>query len=117
MALIAINGTILDPQPAWDEWSEVILQQTLAGTDALGAFRMFTMRAPPLAGQTFNWQQFENQELATFQAYAPGDLPAGDSIVYANGVVARKIQQWTSPLDRSVTGVELVILVNTEEGS
>lgn len=117
MTLIAINGTILEPQPMWDEWQEEIVNEKLNGTDALGAYRKFIIRAPALAGQTFNWDSFENQELVTLQAYAPGGLPTGNSVIYSNGAVAKKIQKFTSPLDRSVTSIELIILVNTEVGS
>lgn len=117
MALIAINGTILDPQPAYDEWQETIPTPLLNGTDATAAYRTFTMRAPAIAGQTFNWVQFENQELTSFQTYAPGDLPTDTAVVYSNGVVAKKIVKFESPLDRSVTNIELVIMVNTEVGS
>lgn len=117
MATIAIDGIILEPQPAWDEWEEPFIQQKLNATDALGAFRIFRMRAPNLAGQTFNWQLFENQELIAFQTYAPGDVPTGANVIYASGVVSRQIKRYTSPLDRSVTGIELEILINTEEPS
>lgn len=111
MATIKINGTTLEPQPAFDAWEEVIFDQKLDGVEALGAYKVFRMRAPSLAGQTFNWDQFENQVLSSLQAYAPGDLPTGADVVYSSGVVSRKIARFESPLDRSVTGVELVILV------
>lgn len=117
MALIAINGVILEPQPAWDEWQSEVVSQLLNGTESVGAFQTFVMRCPPLGGQDFNWTDFENQELTSLQTYPPGGLPTDAAVVYSSGVVSRKIETFTSPLDRSVTGVELRILVNVEDGS
>lgn len=111
MATIKINGTALSPQPAFDAWVENVAGGKLDGTDALGAYKIFRMQAPNLAGQTFNWQTFENQVLTSLQAYAPGDLPTGADVVYSSGVVSRKIKTFESPLDRTVTGVELEIAV------
>lgn len=111
MATIRINGTTLSPQPAYDSWEENVAGGKLDGTDELGAYKIFRMQAPALAGQAFNWQAFENQVLTSLQAYAPGDLPTGADVVYSSGVVSRKIKRLESPLDRSVTGVELEIAV------
>lgn len=119
MATVKLNGTKLLPQPANDAWEEGLLGQRLNGTDEVGAYRVFRMKAPALAGQAFNWKQFENQELQSLQAYEVGGLPTGDDVVYTGGVVARKIARWESPLDRSVTGVELevLVLIEAEVGS
>lgn len=117
MALIAINGTVLEPQPAWDEWQSEIVSSLLNGTESIGAYQRFVMRCPPLGGQDFNWIDFENQELVSLQAYPVGGLPTDAAVLYTSGVVSRKIRILTSPLDRSVTGIELTILVNTEDGS
>lgn len=111
MATIKINGTTLQPQPANDGWQTDIAGQVLNGTQAVGSYQMFRMQAPALAGQSFNWDQFENQVLTSLQAYAPGDLPTGADVIYNSGVVSQKIAQYQSPLDRSVTGIELVLLV------
>lgn len=111
MATIKINGTALQPQPAHDVWEENVPGGKLNGTDELGAYKIFRMTAPTLAGQVFNWQTFENQVLASLQTYAPGDLPTGADVVYSSGVVSRKIKTLESPLDRTVTGVELEIAV------
>jgi len=111
MATIAINGTILQPQPANDAWEDAVVDTVLDGTEAIGAYKIFRMQAPNLAGQAFNWDTFENQVLTSLQTYAPGDLPTGTDVVYNSGVVAKKISRYQSPLDRSVTGVELVLLV------
>lgn len=111
MATIKINGTTLQPQPANDGWEDVVIEERLDGLEALGAYKIFRMEAPTLAGQTFNWQNFENQVLSSLQTYAPGDLPTGADVVYSSGVVAKKIREFRSPLDRTVTGVELVVLV------
>jgi hypothetical protein len=115
MATIAINGTPLEPQPAWDEWESELIDRKLNGTHAIGAYRIFRLRSPNLAGQSFNWVQFDNQVLVSLQTYAPGDLPTGANVVYSEGVVAGKIQRYTSPLDRSVSGVDLEILVLISE--
>jgi hypothetical protein len=115
MATIAINGTPLEPQTAWDEWESEPVDRKLNGTHAVGAYQIFRLQAPALAGQPFNWVQFENQVLTSLQAYAPGDLPTGANVVYTEGVVSGKIRRFTSPLDRSVTSVELEILVLISE--
>jgi hypothetical protein len=111
MATIKINGTTLTPQPASDVWEENISGGMLDGTDEVGAYKIFRIQAPVLAGQAFNWQQFENQVLTSLQAYAPGDLPTGTDVVYSAGVVSRKIKQFQMPLDQTVRGVELEIAV------
>lgn len=111
MATIAINGTTLQPQPMNDGWEDVIISGNLNGTDTTGAYKIFRMQAPNLAGQMFNWDTFENQVLVSLQAYAPGELPTSANIVYNSGVVSRKIARYDSPLDNSISGVELVIQV------
>ena len=111
MATIAINGVELQPQPAYDAWEDVQVNLNLNGTDGLGAYKIFRMQAPALAGQTFNWDNFENQVLTSLTAYAPGGLPTDAEVTYNIGVVSKKILKYESPLDRSVVNVELVILV------
>jgi hypothetical protein len=111
MATIKINGTALSPQPAGEVWEENIAGGKLNGTEESGAYKIFRLQAPVLAGQVFNWQQFENQVLTSLQAYAPGDLSTGADVVYSSGVVSRKIKRFESPLDRTVTGVELEIAI------
>lgn len=111
MATIKINGVTLSPQPAAARWEENAVAGKLDGTDELGAYKIFRIRAPLLAGQSFNWQTWENQVLTSLQAYAPGDGPAGADVVYSSGVVSRKIKALDMPPDRTVTGVELEIAV------
>lgn len=111
MATIAINGVELQPQPANDAWEDVPVNQNLNGTDGLGAYKIFRMQAPALAGQPFNWDSFENQVLTSLTAYAPGELPTSAEVTYNTGVVSKKILKYDSPLDRSVVNVELAILV------
>jgi hypothetical protein len=117
MATIAINGVTLLPQPANDVWKDAVIDGVLNGTEAVGAYKIFRMQAPALAGQPFNWDNFENRVLTSLQAYAPGDVPTGANVVYSAGVVSKKISRYQSPLDRSVTGVELVVQVIIDEGS
>lgn len=111
MATIAINGTTLQPQPMDDSWEDAIISGKLNGTDEIGAYKIFRMRCPALGGQDFNWDLFENQVLSSLTAYAPGELPTSANVTYTDGVISRKISRYNSPLDRSVTGVELVIQV------
>lgn len=111
MATIAINGTDLLPQPAQARWEDTIIDGKLAGTEALGAYKTFRIQAPILAGQTFNWDTFENQVLTSLQAFAPADRPSGSNVIYNSGVVSRKIKTYQSPEDRTVTGIELEISV------
>lgn len=111
MATIKIDGVTLQPQPAFDAWEDEVGSGVLNGTQVVGAYKRFRMRSPTLAGQVFNWASFENQVLTSLQAYAPGDVPTGANVIYSGGVVAQKISKYDSPLDRSVTGVELVLLV------
>ena len=117
MALIAINGIELEPQPAITSWEDVITNSNLDGTDGLGAYKLFRMQAPNLAGQTFNWDDFENQVLLSLQAYAPNDLYTGADVLYTSGVVSRKIAKYESPVNNSIVNVELLLQVIVEEGS
>jgi hypothetical protein len=111
MATIMANGSMLLPQPARATWDDTIIDQVLDGTQAVGAFRTLRISAPKLVDQAFNWGSFENQVLSSLQAFAPGDRPTGPDVVYSSGVVARKIKTYQMPEDRTVTGVELEILV------
>jgi hypothetical protein len=111
MATIKINGTELQPQPAQDIWEDTVIDQVLDGTDAVGALKAFVIEAPVLAGQVFNWRQFENQILASLQTYAPGDLPTGADVIYSDYVASGKISRYRMPVDQTVTGVTMRILV------
>lgn len=108
---IKINGTVLAPQPARTFWKRTALGQNLNGTGALGAYETFVILAPKLLDQAFNWTSFENQVLSSLTAYAPGSGPLGTAVTYSGGVVSREIRQFEMPEDRSVSGVELEILV------
>jgi hypothetical protein len=112
MATIKINGVTLDPQPARAKWDDNLIDQKLNATDALGTYRLFTIHAPPLAGQAdFNWTDFQNQVLTSIQAFAPGDRPTGANVVYSSGAVARQIKTYESGDDRAVGGVMMEIWV------
>ena len=117
MALIAINGIELEPQPAVTSWEDIITNSNLNGTDGLGAYKLFRMQAPALAGQDFNWDDFENQVLTSLQTYPPNGLYTDADVIYTAGIVSRKIAKYESPIDNSVINVELVLQVITEEGS
>lgn len=112
MATVKINGTTLAPQPAFARWDSEIVDGSLDGTDDVGAYMRFTIRAPKLRGQTFNWDDYENQVLTSLQAYAPGDNPdTGADVVYSDGAVAKQIRSFEMPEDRTVSGVEMEIMV------
>lgn len=111
MGTIRINGTDLQPQPAVDSWESVVTNQNLNGTNGVGAYMLYRMRAPNLAGQVYNWDSFENQVLTSLETHAPADLYNDANVTYNAGVVAQKITKYESPLDNSITGVELVLLV------
>jgi hypothetical protein len=112
MATIKINGVTLAPQPARAVWQSDITEQKLNGTDEVGAFRIFRIESPKLAGQTFNWLDYENQVLTSLQAYAPGDPPDGADVVYSSGVVSRKVKEIQMPAEgATIAGVELEIAV------
>lgn len=111
MAEILLNGIKLEPQPASSEWTVETLGRKLNGTDEGAAFARLMLSSPPLKGQSFNWQQFENQVLTSMTAYAPGTGPEGAATTYSSGVVARKMTTYSQPSDRTVRQVILEILV------
>jgi hypothetical protein len=116
MATIQINGVDLAPQPAEATWETEIIKSDqggglLNGTEAVGAYKIFRVRAPVLAGQSFNWDSYDNQVLTSLQAFAPGELPTSANVVYSSGVVSRKITTYRSPVERTITGIEMEILV------
>jgi hypothetical protein len=117
MATIAINGTTLQPQPADSTWEDSVTGGNLNGTDSLGAYKLLRLISPSLAGQAYNWNLFDNQDLISVQAYDPEDLPTGANVVFSAGAVSRKITRYESPLDNSINGVELIIQVIPEAGS
>lgn len=116
MATIKINGVELQPQPARDTWEAPAVGQKLNGTEEIGAYMVYRMFAPPLAGQTFNWRQFENQVLTSLQTYAPGELTTSADVIYSSGVVSQKIKTYEMPEDQSIVGIELDILVVIDGG-
>lgn len=111
MTQVLINGILLEPQPAETEWMLTVVEQKLDGTEATGAYQVFSMRAPPLKGQTFNWLDFENQVLTSITCYAPGTGPEGASVTYSSGAVARKIQNYQQPSDRTVRQISLEVAI------
>ena len=111
MATVAINGVTLSPQPAFTRWEDAIIDSKLDGTESTGAYRLFTIRAPKIGTQTFNWQTYENQVLTSIQCYAPGTGPESANVVYSSGAVSRKIKVYEMPEDRTVSNVEMQIAV------
>jgi len=107
---IKLNGTTLVPQPMESNWVSEVIDQKLNGTDSIGAYQTFRISAPKT--RTSNWDDYENQVLTSLQAFAPGDTPNGASVLYSAGVVARKIKEYSTDINRSnMFEMEILVIV------
>jgi hypothetical protein len=98
---IKINGVTLTPQPMETTWFSDVIDQRLNGTDATGAYQILRLSTPRFRNSVFNWDTYENQVLTSIQAFAPGDTPNGASVLYNSGVVARKIREYRTDINRT----------------
>lgn len=110
---IQCNGTALFPQPRDVNWESVQVSGKLDGTDAIGAYEILVLKAPPEAGGTanWNWSNFENSVLTSVQAPARFDNTFGTAVTYNSGVVSERIKRIDSTVGNVINGVEMRIKV------
>jgi hypothetical protein len=110
---VAINGTTLVPQPRDVKWEPSPVGTKLDGTNALGAYDVLTMTAPPARGGTanFNWDSFENSVLTSIVAPARGEtMSSGSGTTYNSGVVSGPITVASKPGDIQETQMTIFVV-------
>jgi hypothetical protein len=110
---VAINGNVLNPQPADVDWEVNIIEQKLNGTDGSGAYQVVTLRAPVDRGtlSNWNWGTYANSVLSSIVLPPPYSTMRDTGTTYSSGVVSRAIRKIENPPGGLIRGVELQILV------